>query len=106
MLRLLIKWDLQMEFFCRAIILSNGVMFSKSTKRPLICILEIGGRLYVADHKNHKDEIFFGPRAPIGINYYLKDPAVEFFGELSAILNITPETEADLDFSIGARYWF
>ncbi len=66
----------------------------------------VGGRLFVADTKKHDDEVHLGLRVPVGINYYLKDPSVEFFGEISANMNLTPETEFDLDVSLGARYWF
>ena len=66
----------------------------------------IGARLYVADTKKHKDELHFGPRVPIGVAYNIKDPSVEIFGEIAAIMDIAPETDVDIDLSIGARYWF
>lgn len=66
----------------------------------------IGARLYVADTKDNDDEVHFGPRAPVGVAYNLKDPNVEFFAEIAAIINIVPETDVDIDFSLGARYWF
>ncbi len=66
----------------------------------------IGARLYVADTKKNDDEVHFGPRVPVGVAYNLKDPSVEFFGEISAIVNIIPETDVDIDLGIGARYWF
>jgi hypothetical protein len=66
----------------------------------------IGGRAYTEDTKKHKDEFHLGIRVPVGINYYFKEPSVEVFAEAAAIMELTPETAADLDFSIGARYWF
>lgn len=66
----------------------------------------IGGRLYIADTKKNNDEVHFGPRVPVGIAYNFKDPDVELFGELAAVVEIVPETDVDVDFSLGARYWF
>jgi hypothetical protein len=43
---------------------------------------------------------------PVGVSYYFKEPAVEAFGELAAVIEITPETEFQAQFGIGARYWF
>ncbi len=66
----------------------------------------IGGRLYIADTEKHKDELHFGPRVPVGVAYNFKDPDIELFGELAAIVEIVPETDVEVDFSLGARYWF
>lgn len=66
----------------------------------------IGARAYLADSKKHNDEVHVGPRVPIGVSYYFKDPSVEVFGEFAAIVEITPETEFQAQFGIGARYWF
>lgn len=66
----------------------------------------VGARAYLADSKKHNDEVHFGPRVPVGVSYYFKDPAVEVFGELAGIVEVTPETEFQAQFGIGARYWF
>lgn len=66
----------------------------------------IGGRLFMADNKKNDEELHFGPRAPVGVNYYFKNPSVEAFAELAVSVDLAPETEVDLDLAIGARYWF
>ncbi len=66
----------------------------------------IGARLISLDHGDNRGKIAFGPRAPIGLKYELKDPSVEFFGEIALILDLTPATDADVDLGVGARYRF
>ncbi len=66
----------------------------------------IGARLFAADNKRNDEEIYLGPRAPVGVNYYFKDPSIEVFAELAVSVDIIPETEFDIDLAIGARYWF
>lgn len=48
----------------------------------------------------------FGFRAPVGLSHEFKKPDIEAFVELAPILNLAPGTSVDLDFLIGARYYF
>ncbi len=66
----------------------------------------IGGRGYWEDTKKHKNEFHLGVRAPVGVSYYFKDPSLELFGEISGIMEFVPDTTADIDLSLGVRYWF
>jgi hypothetical protein len=66
----------------------------------------IGARMIAITSKDHKGDLSFGPRAPIGLNYELRDPSVEFFGEVALILDLAPSTAADIDLGVGVRYRF
>ncbi|MEZ0392790.1 MAG: hypothetical protein ACAH59_11290 [Pseudobdellovibrionaceae bacterium] len=66
----------------------------------------IGARLIGIDRGDHKGKVSLGPRAPIGLKHELRDPSIEFFGELALILDLIPSTSADFDIGVGARYRF
>lgn len=53
-----------------------------------------------------KSEMHLGARAPAGLRMNFTAPKIELFAELALILDVVPETEADLDLGIGARYYF
>lgn len=53
-----------------------------------------------------KEETQFGARGALGTGYEFKDPSIEVFGELSLTMNVVPETNADIDIGLGARYYF
>lgn len=62
----------------------------------------IGGRFYFP-----KDgETNVGFRIPLGIAYLFDQVPIEIYGELAPVVNIIPETKADLDGGIGFRYFF
>lgn len=69
-----------------------------------------GARLIVWDdrpgkHDKHDDETAIGVRGAVGLNYLFK-PAIQVFGELSLTMDLIPETDADIDLGIGARFYF
>jgi len=66
----------------------------------------IGARLITLSSGDDKGKISFGPRVPVGLKHEIKDPSIEFFGEVAAILDITPSTAAVLDLAVGVRYRF
>jgi hypothetical protein len=66
----------------------------------------IGARLISLTSGDDKGKLNLGPRAPVGLKYELKDPSVEFFGEIALILDLVPSTGADVDLGVGARYRF
>ena len=57
------------------------------------------------DCKNCEDSVL-GLRVPVGLYTQLKKHPVNFFGEVSIGLQISPETALDIDIAIGARYRF
>lgn len=66
----------------------------------------IGLRMITLSSGDDKGKLSFGPRVPIGLTHELKDPSVEFFGEIAVIIDLAPSTAADLDLAVGARYRF
>lgn len=68
----------------------------------------IGGRIIFADdYPDTGDEnVVLGARVPVGINYLFENTPVGLFLELAPIVNIVPETDLDLDGSLGVRYYF
>jgi hypothetical protein len=62
-----------------------------------------GGLRYVdRDKKDNK----FGIRIPVGIEYLFEDVALGAFAELVPVLNLTPDTDFDLEGGIGIRFYF
>ncbi len=57
-------------------------------------------------HHGHHDDTHFGARAPIGLRMNFHDPRIEIFGEISMAMNLIPGMDVDLDFGLGARYFF
>jgi len=62
-----------------------------------------GGLRYVdRDKKDNK----FGIRIPVGIEYLFEGVALGAFAELVPVLNLTPDTDFDLEGGIGIRFYF
>jgi hypothetical protein len=66
----------------------------------------IGFRIVTLSSGDNKGKLSVGPRVPVGLKHEIKDPSVEFFGEVAFILDLAPSTAADLDIGVGARYRF
>lgn len=56
-------------------------------------------------HHDHDDEKF-GPRAVAGVNHEFNNVPIEIFVEGAIVMYLIEETDIDLDFGIGARYYF
>ncbi|MBK7481702.1 MAG: hypothetical protein IPI72_03005 [Flavobacteriales bacterium] len=50
--------------------------------------------------------IDLGIRFPVGSAYLIDGAPVDVFFELVPTLDLVPATSVDLDFALGARYWF
>ncbi len=61
----------------------------------------VGARWKINDGVSNQ----FGVRVPIGLNYWLGND-FDVFIEVAPILDLSPSTEARLNASIGAHYWF
>ena len=62
-----------------------------------------GGLRYVdRDKKDNK----FGIRIPVGVEYLFEGVALGAFAELVPVLNLTPDTDFDLEGGIGIRFYF
>ena len=67
----------------------------------------LGGKYRTHDNDRDADDDYrIGARGSIGTNYEFTDVPVEIFAEGSLIMNFLPETDADFDIGIGARYYF
>lgn len=83
----------------------------KIEQYPVNWYFGLGARVIDHDHKhdhheNHDDGTYLGVRAPLGLRMNFENPRVELFGEISVAMDVTPETDFDVDFGIGARYYF
>lgn len=68
-----------------------------------------GGRLISWDDppgEERDPETHFGVRGVAGIGHTFKNPCIELFGEISMTMDVIPETDADLDLGLGARFYF
>ncbi len=52
------------------------------------------------------DDDEFGIRLPVGLEYIFPKLPIRIFGEVVPVLDLTPDTEFDLDAGIGIRYFF
>lgn len=69
----------------------------------------IGGRLKLKEsngRSRNEDDDLLGIRFPLGFSHLLTTAPVAFFAEFVPILDIAPDTEADLNAAAGARYYF
>lgn len=62
-----------------------------------------GGARWVS--REDKDDKF-GIRVPIGVEYLFEDLPLGAFIELVPVLNLTPDTDFDLEAGTGIRYFF
>ena len=53
----------------------------------------------------HADDVF-GIRFPIGLDYLITNYPFDIFAEIIPILDLTPDSDFDLEGAIGARFWF
>ena len=51
------------------------------------------------------NESLFGIRIPLGVNYFLKENPIEFFGEIVPIMDLIPSTEFTLNGGVGVRFY-
>jgi hypothetical protein len=68
----------------------------------------IGGRIKINDEdKNGNDrDDNIGVRVPVGLAYIFDEAPFDIFFEIVPILDLTPDTDFDLNGAIGARFWF
>ena len=64
----------------------------------------IGGGLRWVDRENRDNK--FGIRVPVGLEYLFDNVSLGAFAELVPVLNLTPDTDFDLEGGIGIRFYF
>ena len=66
--------------------------------------LYFGGGIRFVDREKKDDK--FGVRLPVGIEYLFENVSLGAFFELVPVLNLTPDTDFDLEGGIGIRFFF
>jgi hypothetical protein len=64
----------------------------------------IGGRLRF--HDEGDEDVEFGIRFPVGLDYLFARDPIDIFFEIVPILDLVEDTDFELNASLGARYWF
>lgn len=63
----------------------------------------VGGRFIFEE--GDQDDVF-GIRFPVGLDYLFTNYPFDIFAEIVPILDLTPDSDFDLEGAIGARFWF
>lgn len=108
-----LSWDLNDDdqtFYLHSTYLLHKPKLIKIDRAALDLHFGGGARLISWDdrpgkHDKHDDELYLGLRAACGLSYTF-ERAIEIFSELSLTMDMIPDTDADVDFGIGARYYF
>ncbi len=85
---------------------------SKDLKRRLPLYYGLGARIKLKegndekDKKKNDDDVLVGVRVPLGISYLLTGDPIDLFAEIVPVLNLIPDTDFDLNASVGVRYYF
>ena len=66
--------------------------------------LYFGGGIRFVDRDKKDDK--FGLRFPVGVEYLFENVPLGAFFELAPVLNLSPDTDLDLEGGIGIRYFF
>jgi len=81
----------------------------------LVPYVGIGGLIAIASSARAKSERFLGTssgsigmgvRVPFGLEWFLGEPPLSFFGELAPGISIVPATEAIFQIGVGLKYQF
>ena len=88
-------------------------------KKPKVFVLDqkavdlfygVGARLRERDRKRFSDDDDdgwqIGVRGPVGLSLFFNNPKIEIFAEIALVMNLVPDTDADLDAAIGGRFYF
>lgn len=73
---------------------------------PITAYWGFGGFLRFENEERDKDDLALGVRIPLGLEYLLPKDPFGFFLEIAPSVKVITETDADLQGSIGARYYF
>ena len=68
------------------------------------CILFFGAGIRYVSNEDDDDEL--GIRLPVGLEYVFQNVPVRIFVEWVPVLDLTPDTELDMEGGVGIRYFF
>lgn len=72
----------------------------KNPKAPFDLHYGIGGRL------RGSKETRLGPRFPVGLSHFFRDPPIEVYFEVAPVINLITRTDLDIDVGLGGRFYF
>lgn len=81
-------------------LLHQEAAFYLNDVHPLDLYFGIGGRMEFAD------EIELGARVPVGLVFNSKEEPADIFAEVAPILDFLGRKGLELNFGVGARYYF
>lgn len=91
------------KFHLHADYLLHSFHLIKVEKGELPLYFGVGGRLILREHE-HDDLV--GIRIPVGLEYLMDELPLDIFVEVVPVVNLAPDTDADMDGGIGIRYMF
>lgn len=96
------------EFYLHANYLVHAPLDLKENKLKGILnyYYGVGGFYEERNHRFHKDEDVLALRLPIGVSHQPQKVPVELFAEFVPVLEVSPDSDFDVDVGIGVRYLF
>ncbi len=95
-------WDKEWIFMGDYKFRMHGLFDSKI---PLTPYVGMGAFLKIEDRKHH-DDVAFGVRIPLGIEWSGPEVPVTLFAELVPALKVIKRTDGDLQGGVGGRFFF
>jgi len=74
----------------------------KLEKGKLPIYYGFGGRIKAKEGSNTE----IGVRIPLGMDYFIPNTPLDIFFELVPTLDVIPETDVDINFGLGIRFFF
>lgn len=80
----------------------------KDSQTPWAFHYGVGARVKFPEENNGKDDddATFGVRVPLGLDFYPTKLPLELFIEVAPVMDLAPETDFDMEFGLGARFYF
>jgi len=80
-------------------VLHNYNLIKSNYKLPVY--YGVGGRIH-----SNSEKTYLGARGVVGLLYIDNKYPIDAFIEIAPVFNLLPETSLNLDFALGARYYF
>jgi len=79
----------------------------ESTSGKVPVYYGLGARVkFKDDNGHHDDKAAFGIRVPLGIGYLFAEAPFDLFAEIAPILDLTPDTDLEINAAVGVRFYF